>query len=378
MSTRTYSGGPVLGIETSCDETSAAVVSGDGLLGHVILSQDAHERFGGVVPEIAARAHLRRLDDVVAEALAEANLEPEEIGGVGVTAGPGLIGALLVGLNWAKGFAWARDLPLVPVHHMEAHLHANSVESPEATPPFVALLVSGGHTMLLHVPSWGDYRLLGETRDDAVGEAFDKVARTFGLGFPGGPEIERAARLGRAGIYRLPRPMLSGADGPGDPRWFAFSLSGLKTAAALLADEIRAEKGAGGFDEAVPDLAAEFQAAVFDVLVTKTRRALELTGCDRVLLGGGVARNARLRERFASELGGARIHVPPPRLATDNAAMIAHVARRRLSNGQRADLDLNADPSYPFPGLSLFRPTDGHASTFTAAADTEGTPCIRS
>ena len=378
MTGRLYSGGPVLGIETSCDETSAAVVSADGLLGHVILSQDAHERFGGVVPEIAARAHLRRLDDIVAEALAEAGLTSEDVDGVGVTAGPGLIGALLVGLNWAKGFAWARGLPLVPVHHMEAHLHANSVESPEAVPPFVALLVSGGHTMLLHVPAWGDYRLLGETRDDAVGEAFDKVARTFGLGFPGGPEIERAATRGRPGVYRLPRPMLSGADAPGDPAWFDFSFSGLKTAAARLADEVRAEKGADGFAEAVPDLAAEFQAAVLDVLVAKTRRALELTGCERVLLGGGVARNARLRERLSTELGDATVNVPPPRLATDNAAMIAHLARRRLTAGERSALDLNADPSYPFPGLSRYEPFAAPDSTFTAAADTEGTPCIPS
>lgn len=378
MTGRAYAGSPVLGIETSCDETSAAVVSADGLIGHVILSQDAHERFGGIVPEIAARAHLRRLDEVVTEALAEAGLAPGDVEGVGVTAGPGLIGALLVGLNWAKGFAWVRGLPLVAVHHMEAHLHANSVESPEAVPPFVALLVSGGHTMLLYVPSWGDYRLLGETRDDAVGEAFDKVARTFGLGFPGGPEIERAAAGGRPGVYRLPRPMLSAADAPGDPAWFDFSFSGLKTAAVLLADEVRAENGPDGFSTAVPDLAAEFQAAVFDVLVAKTRRALESTGCDRVLLGGGVARNARLRERLTTELDGAALHVPPPRLATDNAAMIAHVARRRLLAGERAGLDLNADPSYPFPGLAPYPAAADPASRFTAAADNEGISCIQS
>lgn len=369
---RPYEGGPVLGIETSCDETSAAVVAADGLLGHVILSQDAHERFGGVVPEIAARAHLRQLDDVVAGALHDAGLGPDEVAGVGVTAGPGLVGALLVGLNWAKGFAFARGLPLVGVHHMEAHLYANSVASPEAAPPFVALLVSGGHTMLLHVPEWGDYRLLGETRDDAVGEAFDKVARTLGLGFPGGPEIERAARSGRPGVYRLPRPMLSSTDAPDDPAWFDFSFSGLKTAAALLAEEVRAQEGAEGFERAVPDLATEFQAAVFDVLLEKTRRALVLTGTDRVLLGGGVARNARLGERFSSELGGARIHVPPPRLATDNAAMVAHLARHRLLAGERAGLELNADPSFPFPGLEPFR-----ATSSSGAATRGDTECIR-
>lgn len=370
---RPYGGGPVLGIETSCDETSAAVVSAAGLLGHVILSQDAHERFGGIVPEIAARAHLRQLDDVVAGALEEANLDPDDVAGVGVTAGPGLIGALLVGLNWAKGFAYARRLPLVGVHHMEAHLHANSVDAPEVAPPFVALLVSGGHTMLLYVPGWGDYRLLGETRDDAVGEAFDKVARFLGLGFPGGPEIERLARRGRPGVYRLPRPMLSGADAPGDAAWFDFSFSGLKTAAALLAEDVRAQGGPAGLEDAAADIAAEFQAAVTDVLLEKTRRALVLTGCDRVLLGGGVARNTRLRERFTSELEGAQIHVPPPRLATDNAAMVAHLARRRLLAGERAELDLNADPAYRFPGLRPFR-----EASSTGAATRGGTECIRS
>lgn len=368
-----YVGGPVLGIETSCDETSAAVVSDAGLVGHVILSQDAHERYGGIVPEIAARAHLRQLDDVVAGALEEAGLAPGDIAGVGVTAGPGLIGALLVGLNWAKGFAYARGLPLVAVHHMEAHLYANSVEAADAEPPFVALLVSGGHTLLLHVPEWGRYHLLGETRDDAVGEAFDKVARTLGLGFPGGPEIERAARAGRPGVHRLPRPMLSSTDAPGDPGWLDFSFSGLKTAAALLAEDIRTNGGASGLEKAVPDLAAEFQAAVLDVLVEKTRRALDLTGCDRVLLGGGVVRNGRLRERFGAELGAARLHVPPPRLATDNAAMIAHVARRRLLDGEQAGLDLNADPAYPFPGLEPCASTSS-----TTASAPGGTACTPS
>lgn len=370
---RSYDGGAVLGIETSCDETSAAVVSRGGILGHVILSQDAHERFGGVVPEIAARAHLRQIDHVATGALEDAGLRAEEIHGVGVTAGPGLIGALLVGLNWAKGFAYARGLPFVGVHHMEAHLHANSIESAAAVPPFVGLLISGGHTMLLHVPAWGDYRLLGETRDDAVGEAFDKVARTFGLGFPGGPEIEREAGRGRAGVYELPRPMLASTGGPDDPAWFDFSFSGLKTAAALLADDVRSRTDAAGFEAEVPDLAAEFQAAVLDVLVTKTRRALESTDCDRVVLGGGVARNGRLRERLRAELEGAEIHLPPPRLATDNAAMIAHLARRRLLAGERAGLDLNADPAYPFPGLTPYR-----SSSSTSATMQRGSPCTPS
>jgi len=348
-----FTDGPVLGVETSCDETSAAVLIGSHLAGHVILSQDAHERFGGIVPEIAARAHLRQIDDVVSEALAEAGVSAGEIDGVGVTAGPGLIGALLVGLNWAKGFAYALDRPFIGVHHMEAHLYANSVASPEAEPPFVGLLVSGGHTMLLHARKWGDYQLLGETRDDAVGEAFDKVARTFGFGFPGGPEIERAAKTGRPGRFKLPRPMLASTDHPGDPAYLDFSFSGLKTAAALLAGELCAEGGQAALKEAGPDLAAEFQEAALDVLVAKTRRAIQLTGCGRVLLGGGVSRNSRLRERLAEDLASlADVHAPPPRLATDNAAMVACVARHRLLAGETSDLNLNADPAYPFPGLA--------------------------
>jgi N6-L-threonylcarbamoyladenine synthase len=346
--------GPVLGIETSCDETSAAVLIGSDLAGHVILSQDVHERFGGIVPEIAARAHLRQIDDVAAAAMEEAGVTARDIAGVGVTAGPGLIGALLVGLNWAKGFAYAIEKPLVGVHHMEAHLYANSVAAPEVAPPFVALLVSGGHTMLLHAPEWGTYELLGQTRDDAVGEAFDKVARTFGLGFPGGPEIEKAARSGTAGLHRLPRPMLSSTDHPGDAAYLDLSFSGLKTAAALLAADIRAEGGESALEDARPDLCAEFQAAVVEVLVEKTRRAVELKGCGRVLIGGGVSRNTRLRDQLALVLAGsAEVHAPPPRLATDNAAMVARVARHRLLAGEQSDLDLNADPAYAFPGLRL-------------------------
>jgi N6-L-threonylcarbamoyladenine synthase len=365
--------GPVLGIETSCDETSAAVVSGGEVIGHVILSQDAHERFGGVVPEIAARAHLRQLDSVVDAALREADLTAERLAGVGVTAGPGLIGALLVGLNWAKGFAWARDLPLLGVHHMEAHLFANSLESPEAQPPFVALLVSGGHTMLLHAERWGSYQLLGQTRDDAAGEAFDKVARRLGLGYPGGPEIERVGRRGEPGRFRLPRPMLSGRDGPEDPSYFDFSFSGLKTATALLAAEL--EEGDGSLRaEELPHLAAEFQQAVVDTLVGKVMRAVEWSGCDRVLLGGGVARNGVLRARLAEALaaGGGSLFAPSPRLAADNAAMVARLAEHRLSLGERSPLDLNADPSFTFPGL---RPRTRGAVPGEA---TRGAPCTPS
>ncbi|HBE00478.1 MAG TPA: tRNA (adenosine(37)-N6)-threonylcarbamoyltransferase complex transferase subunit TsaD, partial [Gemmatimonadetes bacterium] len=221
----------VLGLETSCDETAAAVLDGDNrILGHVILSQDDHEIYGGVIPELAARAHLQKIDSVVDETLSRAGLTLDRIDVVGVTAGPGLIGALLVGVCWAKAVAFALDRPFVAVHHMEAHLFAPSLENPDAEPPFIALLVSGGHTMLLHVLAWGEYVLLGETRDDAAGEAFDKVAKLLDLPYPGGPEIQRLAEAGERTRHRLPRPMLRRNQRPGDPGYYDFSFSGLKTA----------------------------------------------------------------------------------------------------------------------------------------------------
>lgn len=337
-----------LGVETSCDETSAAVLRGDTeLLGHVIYSQDVHELYGGVVPEIASRVHLREVDAVVSAALKEAGLSPRDLDLVAVTAGPGLIGALLVGVAWAKGLAWALDIPLVGVHHMEAHLFATQLENPEAEPPFVALLVSGGHTMLLWVPAWGDYRLLGGTRDDAAGEAFDKAAKLLGLPYPGGPAIERAAADGDPSRHPLPRPLVSRASRPGDPEYYDFSFSGLKTA---LRNRIR-EVGAA--DE-VPHLAAAFQEAAVDTLAVKTLRAVEATGCHRVVLGGGVANSRSLRERIATELGsGGQLFYPSPRLATDNAAMIARAGVFRYRRGETAGLDLNARAGMPFPGLTV-------------------------
>jgi N6-L-threonylcarbamoyladenine synthase len=337
-----FEGGPVLGIETSCDETSAAIVDDGTLRSLAIASQDAHAAFGGVVPEIAARAHVQKLDAMVGLALGEAGLTREEVHGVGVTAGPGLVGALLVGLNWAKAFAFGRALPLIGVHHMEAHLFATALENPRAAPPFVALLVSGGHTLLVHAREWGRYTLLGQTRDDAAGEAFDKVARRLGLAYPGGPEIQRVAADGTPGRFTLPRPMLSRADTPADSAYFDLSFSGLKTAVALLAAEIEGE-GAGRLESAVPDIAAEFQASVVDVLAEKTARAVAWAGCDRVVLGGGVACNAVLRQHLADRLGaGVELFAPSPRLATDNAAMVAHLAAYRLRRGERSGWELNA------------------------------------
>ncbi|MGH7529261.1 MAG: tRNA (adenosine(37)-N6)-threonylcarbamoyltransferase complex transferase subunit TsaD, partial [Gemmatimonadales bacterium] len=274
----------VLGIETSCDETSAAVlVTGGGgdhdatvdLASLVILSQDVHQVFGGVVPELASRAHLAALPAVVDRALAQAGVTLSAVDAVAVTAGPGLAGALLVGVVYAKSLAFAGDRDLIGVHHMEGHLFAPTLEDPDLTPPFVALLVSGGHTLLLDVPAWGHYRLLGETRDDAAGEAFDKVASLLGLGYPGGPAIERLAQAGDPARFAFPRPML--AEG------FAFSFSGLKTAV------LHAVRASADLERDRPHLARGFQDAVLDVLVTKLERAVAATGYRTAVLGGGVA-----------------------------------------------------------------------------------------
>jgi N6-L-threonylcarbamoyladenine synthase len=341
--------GPVLGIETSCDETSAAVLMGDELRSHVILSQDEHKVYAGVVPELAARAHLRVLDDVVGAALGDAGLTLRDVGVFGVTAGPGLIGALLVGVAWAKAVAWGTGRPVVGVHHMEAHLFAASLEDPDAVPPFVALLVSGGHTLLLWVPEWGRYELLGETRDDAAGEAFDKVGRVLGLDYPGGPEIERVAREAEGDAYRFPRPMLARAQRPADDDYYAFSFSGLKTA---VRNQVEALAAAGRLDAERASVARSFQLAVLDVLVEKTMRAVAEKECARVLIGGGVAASGALRAAFADRLGSdGRLFYPSPRMATDNGAMIARTAAFHYSRGERAGPDLTARADLPFPGL---------------------------
>ena len=340
----------VLGIETSCDETSAAILRGDAeLLGHRILTQDIHEVYGGVVPELAARAHLRVIEDVVNSALAEAGVALRDLDAIGATAGPGLIGALLVGLTWAKAVAFALGRPLIAVHHMEAHLFAASIDDPAAQPPFVALLVSGGHTMLLWVPEWGRYELLGETRDDAAGEAFDKVGKILGLGYPGGPVIQRVAAEANPRAFAFPRPMFVSNQAAGDPEYYDFSFSGLKTS---VLNRVRQLEAAGDVVPRVPDLAASFQAAVIDVLVGKTMRAVAETGCRRVLIGGGVAASRPLRAALAAALApDGQLHYPSPRLATDNGAMIARAAAFRLERGDVAPLDVTARPDMPFPGL---------------------------
>ncbi len=329
----------ILGIETSCDETSAAVLVKGELASLSILSQDVHQIFGGVVPELASRAHLAALPAVVDRALTEAGLSLSAVDAVAVTAGPGLVGALLVGVVYAKALAYAADRALVGVHHMEGHLFAPTVEDPELAPPFVALLVSGGHTLLLDVPAWGRYRLLGQTRDDAAGEAFDKVASLLGLGYPGGPAIERLAREGDPTRFAFPRPMI--AEG------FEFSFSGLKTAV------LHAVRASDDLDRDRPHLARAFQNAVLDVLVTKLERAVRATGYHTAVLGGGVACSRALSAAAAERLAGvARVAVASPRLNTDNAAMIARAGWYRLGIGERSDWTLDARADLPLPGLS--------------------------
>jgi N6-L-threonylcarbamoyladenine synthase len=341
----------ILGIETSCDETSAAVLRAPReVLGHVILSQDVHALYGGVVPEIASREHLRAIDDVVAAALRDADVRLDQVDAVAATAGPGLIGALLVGLTYGKALAFAVDRPFLAVHHMEAHLFATELEHEAAAPPFVALLVSGGHTMLLWVPGWGRYELLGQTRDDAAGEAFDKVAKILGLGYPGGPVIQRVAAAGNPRAFRFPRGMLASNQLPGDDDYYAFSFSGLKTSVLTRVRELEA---AGELDAHRADVAASFQAAVVDVLTAKVMRAVREKRCARVVLGGGVAASLALRESLRAALGSdGELFAPSPRLATDNAAMIARAGLFHLQQGRVAPLDVTARADMPFPGLA--------------------------
>jgi N6-L-threonylcarbamoyladenine synthase len=322
----------VLGIETSCDETAAAVVAnGTAVVSSVVSSQvDLHARFGGVVPEIASRAHVELLTPVVAQVLVESGLEGNQLDAVAATVGPGLAGALLVGIASAKAMALAWGLPFIGVNHMEAHLYASFLEEPDLEPPLVVLLVSGGHTMLVAMDDHGRYRLLGTTVDDAVGEAFDKVARVLGLGYPGGPAIDRIAMKGDPEAIAFPRPMLAGYD---------FSLSGLKTAVLRYVQHHPEAETA--------DLAASFQAAAVDVLVRKSRQAVADTGARTLCLGGGVAANSLLRERILDVCAedGLRCFLPSREMCTDNAAMVAATAWWRYRAEGATPLDVGAQPN---------------------------------
>lgn len=341
----------ILGIESSCDETSAAVVSGlssrPTLESLVILSQDVHTVFGGVVPEIASREHLTAIVPVTERALKDAGSTLAEIDAIAVTHAPGLVGALLVGVSYAKALAAASGKPLIGVHHMEGHLFATALEHPDATPPFTALLVSGGHTLLLDVAAWGEYRLLGRTRDDAAGEAFDKAAKLLGLPYPGGRYLEALARDGDPKRHRFTKPMLNAGQKLGDADYYDVSFSGLKTAVLLAtqqAENLEAEKA---------HIARGFQDALIGTLVAKTLRAAKAHGRKRIVLGGGVACNGALVDAMREAAGniGAKVFAPTPRLATDNAAMIAAAGLFRAERGERSDATLNAFSSLPIPGL---------------------------
>ncbi|HOT36136.1 MAG TPA: tRNA (adenosine(37)-N6)-threonylcarbamoyltransferase complex transferase subunit TsaD [Candidatus Latescibacteria bacterium] len=329
----------VLGIESSCDETAAAVFDTEsGLRSNVIASQAEHIPFGGVVPEMASRAHTERIVPVVRQALADAGVTLDEIHALAVTAGPGLIGSLLVGVSFAKGVAFTRNLPLVPVHHIEAHVFASRIEHPDLAPPFLALVVSGGHTQLIWVPKWGTYRVLGTTRDDAVGEAFDKVAKILGIGYPGGPLIDRLARDGNADGVKFPKAFIKG-----DP--FAFSFSGLKTA-VLLAVEKTPENE---LELRKADLAASFQNAAVGALVQTTLRAARKMRTKRVVLAGGVASNSALRREMEAACARIGIEVtrPSPVFCTDNAAMTACAGAFWFERGRRAGYNFNPNPRLP-------------------------------
>lgn len=328
----------ILAIESSCDETAAAVVkNGRQVLSNVISSQIAlHTLYGGVVPEIASRKHIEKINQVVEAALEEAHMALEEMTAVAVTYGPGLVGALLVGVAEAKAIAYGAGKPLVGVHHIEGHVSANFIEHPDLEPPFVCLIVSGGHTHLVVVKDYGEFEILGRTRDDAAGEAFDKVARAVGLGYPGGPKVDKTAREGNPKAIRFPRAKVEGAP-------YDFSFSGLKSAVLNYMNHAKMT----GEEICVPDLAASFQAAVVDVLVSHTVDAAKKLGYRKVAMAGGVASNSALRAgmRRACKRAGIELYYPSPVLCTDNGAMIGAAGYYEYMKGARSGWDLNAVPN---------------------------------
>ena len=345
----------VLGIESSCDETGVAVydtarTGAEGLLAHAVYSQiDLHAAYGGVVPELASRDHVRKLLPLVRETLREAGLETIDLDGVAYTAGPGLVGALMVGAGFARSLAWALEVPAVAVHHMEGHLLAPLMEDNPPEPPFVALLVSGGHTQLVHVARIGDYRLLGETLDDAAGEAFDKTAKLMGLPYPGGPQLAKLAGEGRPGQFKFSRPMV---DRPG----LDFSFSGLKTQVLL------AWRGSDQSDQTRADIALAFEEAVVDTLRIKCERALDAAACDTLVIAGGVGANRKLRAQLQvmAEKRGGRVCFPRPELCTDNGAMIAFAGALRLEAGESVDLQVKVQPRWDMASLAAIDTISGN------------------
>jgi N6-L-threonylcarbamoyladenine synthase len=331
----------ILGVETSCDETSAAVLrNGQELLSHIISSQiSTHQKYGGVVPEIASREHLLHFQGVVRQTLDEAEVNFSDLSGIAVTYGPGLVGSLLVGVAGAKAMAYAAGLPLIGINHLEGHIYANFLNTPDLTFPLLALLVSGGHTHLVYFEGHGHFQVLGHTRDDAAGEALDKIARALGLGYPGGPQIQKAALSGNPHAFEFPRAML-------EPGSLDFSFSGMKSAVLNTLNSARMK----GAELSVPDLAASFQQAVVDVLVRKALLALERTEAKTFVLAGGVAANALLRERLTKEFQArdVRFVYPPPLFCTDNGAKIATAGYYHYLAHDFAPWNLNA-----IPGLNL-------------------------
>ncbi len=333
----------ILGIESSCDETGVAVYDGrDGLLAHVLHSQVAlHAQYGGVVPELASRDHVRKTLPLIREILAQCRTRPQQIDGIAYTAGPGLIGALLVGASIGRSLAYAWGVPAIGVHHMEGHLLAPMLEDPAPEFPFIALLVSGGHTQLVRVEGVGRYEILGESLDDAAGEAFDKTAKLLGLPYPGGPALAQLAEQGDPGRFKFPRPM---TDRPG----LDFSFSGLKTAA------LNALRNSSDDAQTRADIARCFQDAVVETLSIKCCRALEQTGSARLIVAGGVGANRHLRTSLREAVGrlGGQVFYPRPEFCTDNGAMIAYAGYRRLAVGQREPLAITALPRWTLSGLT--------------------------
>lgn len=327
----------MLGIETSCDETAASVVrNGREVLSNIIFSQiELHKLYGGVVPEIASRKHIEKINQVIEEALAVAELSLQDIDGIGVTYGPGLVGALLVGVSAAKAISFATKKPLVGVHHIEGHVSANYIEHKELEPPFLCLIVSGGHTHLVLVKKYGEYEIVGYTRDDAAGEAFDKVARAIGLGYPGGPKIDKLSKEGAKDAIGFPRAHIEGAP-------YDFSFSGVKSAVLNYINSCEMKNE----EINTADVAASFQEAVIDVLVTRTVQAAKDFGMNKVAIAGGVAANSSLRDTMERECrnNGLTLYYPSPIYCTDNAAMIATAAYYEYIKGARSGLDLNAVP----------------------------------
>ena len=327
----------VLGIESSCDETAAAVVACGKMMSNVVASQiKDHSKYGGVVPEIASRKHIEAINPVITEALADAQVTLKEIEGIAVTRGPGLIGSLLIGLSTAKALAFALNIPLVGVNHLEGHIAASFLADPPPTFPFAALVVSGGHTNIYLVKNYHDFHLLGQTRDDAAGEAFDKAAKLLNLGYPGGVVIDKMAKKGNPQAIAFPRAMKDSPD---------FSFSGLKTSLLTMLKK----RGRNFTEDELPDVVASYQEAIVDVLVEKTIRAAQGNGLSRVVVCGGVAANGRLREKFAAVAAAGKIElfIPPIILCTDNAAMIAAIGEIMLKNGRSDSLDLNAVSRWP-------------------------------